>query len=117
MPGWIGVDLDGTLAHYDSWRGVGHIGEPIPLMVERVKAWLEREIDVRILTARVGCRDPSDPGEAPESLAAIEAWCLEHIGQVLPVTCQKDYGMFECWDDRSIQIITNTGKRADGLDG
>ncbi len=21
MSGWIGVDLDGTLAHYDGWNG------------------------------------------------------------------------------------------------
>jgi hypothetical protein len=27
--GWIGVDLDGTLAHYDGWKGIDHIGEPI----------------------------------------------------------------------------------------
>ena len=26
--GWIGVDLDGTLAHYDKWRGVEHVGDP-----------------------------------------------------------------------------------------
>jgi hydroxymethylpyrimidine pyrophosphatase-like HAD family hydrolase len=25
----ICVDLDGTLAHYDRWRGVDHFGEPI----------------------------------------------------------------------------------------
>jgi len=24
---WIGVDLDGTLATYDMWRGLDHIGE------------------------------------------------------------------------------------------
>lgn len=23
---WIGVDLDGTLAEYDGWRGWKHIG-------------------------------------------------------------------------------------------
>jgi len=34
---WIGVDLDGTLAKYGEWRGVEHIGEPIPPMVDRVK--------------------------------------------------------------------------------
>lgn len=38
--GWIGVDLDGTLAEYLGWQGMGHIGEPIAPMVERVKAWL-----------------------------------------------------------------------------
>lgn len=37
MSGWIGVDLDGTLAFYDSWRGIDHIGAPIPLMLQRVK--------------------------------------------------------------------------------
>jgi len=28
--GWVGVDLDGTLAHYDGWKGADHIGEPGP---------------------------------------------------------------------------------------
>lgn len=26
----ICVDLDGTLAKYDKWRGIDHIGEPLP---------------------------------------------------------------------------------------
>src|SRR6185503_6355526 len=38
--GWIGVDLDGTLAEYDSWKGINYIGEPIPLMVSRVREWV-----------------------------------------------------------------------------
>jgi len=25
--GWIGVDLDGTLALYDRWRGIEHVGD------------------------------------------------------------------------------------------
>ena len=28
---WIGVDLDGTLARYDGWKGIEHIGEPITI--------------------------------------------------------------------------------------
>lgn len=47
--GWIGVDLDGTLAHYDKWIGPEHIGEPIAPMVDRVRAWLGQGIEVRIL--------------------------------------------------------------------
>lgn len=31
--GWIGVDLDGILAHYDKWISATYIGEPIPEMV------------------------------------------------------------------------------------
>ena len=38
---WIGVDLDGTLAHYTGWRGEDHIGKPILPMLLRIKMWLE----------------------------------------------------------------------------
>ena len=27
--GWYGFDLDGTLAKYDGWKGIDHIGEPV----------------------------------------------------------------------------------------
>ena len=33
----IAIDLDGTLAHYDHWRGCEHIGEPLPGAVEFTK--------------------------------------------------------------------------------
>lgn len=105
--GWIGVDLDGTLAHSAPKNrsfGPSFIGEPIPLMVDRVKEWLAEGIDVRIFTARVAF----DPGD--ESRAAIEAWCQEHLGQVIPITCQKDYAMVELYDDRARQVEENTGR-------
>jgi len=35
---WIGVDLDGTLAEYNNWIDIEHIGKPIALMIERVKS-------------------------------------------------------------------------------
>lgn len=114
MNGWIAVDLDGTLARYDEWRGVDHVGEPIAAMVDRVRGWLRDghpvhgRVEVRIFTARVY----GDQRE--EALPAIEAWCLEHLGVVLPVTCTKDYGMIELWDDRCVQVEANTGRRMDG---
>lgn len=103
MSGWIGVDLDGTLAVYDEWRGEEHIGEPVAPMVARVKAWLDNGEDVRIFTARV------DGSNSERCREVIEAWCLEHIGRVLPVTNRKDYGMVVLWDDRAMQVETNTG--------
>lgn len=106
--GWIGVDLDGTIAHYDGWRGPTHIGAPIPLMVERVKEMLSRGWLVKIFTARAG---------EPECVAAIEAWCEEHVGQRLQVTATKDYQMIQLWDDRAVQVHKNTGMRADGSAG
>lgn len=106
--GWIGVDLDGTLAHYDEWVGVEHIGEPVPLMVERVKGWLAEGITVKIVTARVGDRD--NPQEVLAARVAITKWCRLHIGKVLPITHEKDYGMYELWDDRAVTVEKNTGR-------
>lgn len=108
--GWIGVDLDGTLALYNGWQGIDHIGEPIKLMLNRVLQWVDDGIEVRIMTARSFPSDTSD-----EAIRHIKAWCLEHIGTELEVTYMKDYNMVELWDDRAVQVIPNTGIRADGL--
>lgn len=121
MGGWIGVDLDGTLAHYEHWVE-GTIGEPIVAMAERVKAWLAKDTDVRIFTARVaetGLRNQvggiDDASFADAQRSLIQDWCEKHFGKRLPVTATKDFGMVELWDDRAVQIICNTGKRADGV--
>lgn len=109
MDGWIGVDLDGTLAHYDSWRGPDHIGEPIPAMVERVKRWIAEGKEVRIFTARVYA-SPEDCDRqwgAAKARLAIEDWLVKQIGVPLAVTCIKDFGMIEMWDDRAVQVETN----------
>ena len=126
--GWIGVDLDGTLAEYHGWVNTFHIGKPIPAMVARVKEWLAEGADVRIFTARV------DGGEIAEQMGVdadtvqrykdvpairtmIQDWCEIHIGVRLPVTNKKDYGMVELWDDRCVQIVPNTGKTIAELHG
>jgi len=49
---WVGVDLDGTLAEFGEWKGAGHIGRPIPAMVDAVKNLLKAGITVKIFTAR-----------------------------------------------------------------
>ena len=90
--GWIGVDLDGTLAEYDYWRGINHIGEPIPVMVEYVKDLLELGVEVRIFTARL---------QEPDALVFIQAWCKKVFGTILPVTDKKDFSMVWMIDDRS----------------
>lgn len=111
--GWIGVDLDGTIARYDGWKGPEHIGDPIEPMLNRIKAWLAAGVDVRIFTARVsGVREGM---EASATLKCIEHWCEKHVGRVLPVTCTKDFGMIQLWDDRAIQVEPNTGRRMDGV--
>lgn len=105
--GWIAVDFDGTIAQYTHWRGPYHMGEPIPKMVERVKAWLAAGVEVRIMTARA-----DDQG----CVMLIRQWCDYHVGQELAVTNKKDYKMIEIWDDRAVQVEQNTGRRMDGAE-
>lgn len=108
--GWIGVDLDGTLAHYTGWKGTDHIGEPIPPMVSRVKNWLRDGKRVKIFTARMhGHGVPLIGGGVADVRTPIEVWCREHLGQVLEITNVKDFAMLELWDDRAVQVIPNTG--------
>ena len=105
--GWIGCDLDCTLAEYSpkhNWASKNIIGPPIKLMVDRIKKWIEEGKEVRIFTARV-----SHP-KANGVEAAIHAWCLKHIGQELKVTCIKDWECIQIWDDRAVAVERNTGK-------
>lgn len=58
--GWYGFDLDGTLAVYDKWEGIDHIGEPVKPMVDLVKRMHAEGKVVKILTARVSPRTLED---------------------------------------------------------
>jgi len=113
--GWIGVDLDGTLAHYDGWNG-GAIGEPVPAMVRRVEDWLATGREVRVFTARVaatGKRKASGEVDSQEFADAqrllIQDWTQRHIGARLPVTAVKDFACVEIWDDRATGVKLNEG--------
>ena len=108
IPGWIGVDLDGTLAKSVAAQAGEEIGPPIRRMVQLVKEWLAQGEDVRIFTARV---NPNQcPGEAIRARRAIEAWCERHLGQILPITYEKDWDMALLFDDRARQVEHNTGR-------
>lgn len=111
MSGWIGVDLDGTLAKYDGWKGIDHIGDPIGPMLARINRWLNEGREVRIFTARVAVPD----NELVSVVSYIHNWCEKHGLPRLPVTNKKDFGMVELWDDRCVQVVPNTGRRADGV--
>ena len=110
--GWIGVDLDGTLAVYDGWNN-GEIGKPVPLMLERVKSWISEGVKVKIFTARVGVT--FDENYKNEMVKIIQDWTEKYTGVRLEVTATKDFSMIELWDDRAVQVIPNKGIRADGL--
>ena len=97
---WIGVDLDGTLAYHNKFRGLDYIGKPIPIMLYRVKKWIEKGYRVKIVTARA-----SDP----QAIPAVEAWLKKQGLEGLEITNEKDYDMVELWDDRAVRVLCNTG--------
>ena len=107
--GWIGVDLDGTLAEYTEWKGPEHIGKPIKKMLDRVKKWIEDGQEVRIMTARAA-------EDVEGYIIPIEDWLEKYGIGGLDITHKKDFEMIELWDDRAVQVKPNTGERVDGED-
>lgn len=99
MNGWIGVDLDGTLAYWDDTQSTSHIGEPIPAMMNRVRKWLREGREVKIFTARAA---------DPEQVALVRRWLTKHA-LPLEVTNRKDWRMVQLWDDRAVSVEMNTG--------
>ncbi len=97
--GWIGFDLDGTLARDDN-RPWPEIGEPVPTMMKRLKQYLEDGYEVRIMTARA---------DKPHLIAPIEEWLEKHGIGGIKITNQKDMDMIVVFDDRAVQVIPNTG--------
>lgn len=104
--GWIGVDLDGTLAEFnrDTWFRLGfkYIGDPIPSMMEMVKGALAQGVKVKVFTARAV--------HGQKAINVIHEWLFRHGLPKLEVTNVKDEGMIALYDDRAVGVIFNTGK-------
>ena len=101
----IACDLDGTLAEYDGWKGVGHIGAIIPSVANAILLAKKEGADIWIFTARV-----SDPKDAEEAGNAIVAYLNENGIPFDGLTAIKHKFFSEFWDDRAIQVIKNTGE-------
>ena len=107
---WIGVDIDGTLAKYEGWKGWDHIGDPIPETVKKVNTWLNKGIKVCIFTART-----SEVSRARNNITfeqmkeVIDNWCEKNLGFKLPIKKEKDCWMLGAIDDSIVQMDKNTG--------
>ena len=98
--GWIGVDLDGTLARSGSRPDLRTIGPPIKHMLQRVLHWVSTGREVKIFTARA-----SDESQCQ----MIHQWCEYYGLPKLEVTDRKDFRMVALWDDRAVGVVTNLG--------
>ena len=122
--GWYGFDLDGTLAVYDKWKGIDHIGEPVKPMVDLIKKMHDEGKVVKILTARIAPHKLED-GTVGESYITvpdgeggvtrtyahqfINDWCHFNLGFIPEIVYQKDHLMLELYDDRVKQVVPNEG--------
>ena len=107
--GWVGVDLDGTLAEFDFDYGTVNllkIGEPIAGMVDFVQRLLSQGVEVRIFTARVA---PHPDRDIDKITMIIRDWCDKHLGRRLPVTCSKDPDCAAIYDDIAFRVLRNGG--------
>lgn len=95
-----GVDLDGTLAEYDGWKGEGHVGKAIPKMLDRVKKWIDDGIRIVIFTARA---------QDPEKIPDIKEWLKNNGLEGLEITNIKTHDISRIYDDRAIQVRRNEG--------
>lgn len=100
----IAVDLDGTLAQYDGWKGIGHIGDVIPGVANAMERAQAEGAEVHLFTARV-----SDPKDAAESHQVISKWAEANHFNFASITAVKHKFFSEFWDDRAIQVIKNEG--------
>jgi hypothetical protein len=98
--GWIGVDLDGTLAKSMPGLDPAEIGPVVPRMLQRVQHWISTGRTVKIFTARAN---------NPCQILMIQEWCVRQGLPKLEVTDRKDHRMIAIWDDRAVQVLQNTG--------
>lgn len=108
--GWVGVDLDGTLANYGGWIPGGGIGKPIPVMVDRVHALRAAGYTIKIFTARVARGSKETEADVEVMRQRVSDWCQEHLGFRPEVTNIKDHLMAFFLDDRAVQVEPNTGR-------
>lgn len=107
--GWIGVDLDGTLATYGpTYQGPLWIGDPVPLMVERINRWIIEGKTIKIFTARVSKTWLNIVKAEADEMAikdSIYNWCLKVFNRTFEVTAEKDPYMVELWDDIKLMPV------------
>jgi len=117
---WYGFDLDGTLAKYNGWKGIEHIGKPIKPMCDLAKRLHSEGKLIKIVTARVapnpltertvGLVDEEGNVVYWSASRFIAEWCEKHLGFVPEVTHKKDPLMLWLVDDRTVQVEPNTGR-------
>ena len=117
-PGWVGFDLDGTIAQYTEFKGWQHIGDPVPGFIYLIKKLRAAGITCKIFTARCSAESRAIDGLTFEQVEkVIQDWTEKYIGERLPVTAEKGCSMIFFFDDSAVQVDKNTGNLTAGSKG
>ena len=103
-PRWIGVDLDGTLAHKGE-HYTGEIGHILPRMKQRILDYLSDGMEVKIFTARVAQECTKTGRTIPEIISLIQDWLESNELPRLDVTCIKNRECIRIYDDKATQVV------------
>jgi len=98
------IDLDGTLAYYDTWGEKGEISDPIPLMKKQVLKWHKQGIKIKIFTARA---------YKEKNIKKIRKWLLLNGFPLFEITNIKEMDCSIIIDDKAREAIKNTGMIVD----
>lgn len=103
----IALDLDKTIATYESkWRAK-KIGDPIVPMVTNVIKWLNKGYKISIFTARLAKDDLEEVERQKEMILGF----LRSSGlPQLPMTCIKHTYFTHFLDDKAFHVVPNTGQ-------
>lgn len=97
---WIGVELDGVLAKFTTWKGVDIIGDPIKPFVSLVKEYIKSGVAVKIFTQRVTQEDSSE---------YIFRWLRSNGLPELDITNEIDSNMTMLYSCNAVQVVKNLG--------
>ena len=105
---WLAVDLDGTLAVYDGWKGEDNIGDIIVPIAEKIKQRVAEGWGVAIFTARVSSKLSN---EVDHATRVIWKWLDDnYMSQYISgITAVKGKHFTEFWDDRASAVEKNQG--------
>jgi hypothetical protein len=109
MTEWTGVGFRGYLIADDV--EITDEARPIWEAKLHVQKLLSAGEDVRIVTKEVA----DGLVDSTATFAAIESWCLANLGQKIPIQPLGTAGMKALYSPEVIQMIPNSGLRADRL--
>jgi len=103
----LAVDFDATIAHFDHYRGLKHIGAPLEENI-KILRWLHSQ-GVRILIHSCRMNGQWDRVEYERVKANLESWLREHDVPYDHICGTEDGKPFAhaYWDDRAVPIRPN----------